>query len=133
MQTHVSVKSPKGTRCAKKRPAAKESAREDQVRSMKRPASNVAMKRPAAKTAAVDRTKETKKTRQPRAASVKAEKSGKAKKPFRGKITRNMRREALLRTVPSALKRRYAKGCSKCRHRALCTVSCWAARGFVVP
>ena len=43
---------------------------------------------------------------------------------------RSAMREALLQRVPAALKRRYAAGCSTCRYRPLCTISCWAKRGF---
>ena len=44
---------------------------------------------------------------------------------------RSALRESLLQHVPAALKRRFAGGCSTCRYRPLCTMSCWAKRGFV--
>ena len=48
-----------------------------------------------------------------------------------GAAERSAKREALLQRVPAALKRRFAGGCSTCRFRPMCTVSCWAKRGFV--
>ena len=127
-------KSPKGTMIAK-RPAAKEGADTGHVKCFKRPSCKVA-KMPAAKrfrSTTTKRAKEIVKSSKPRAASVKVKTCMKAKKHSGTKSARDLRREALLRTVPCALKRQYAQGCSKCRGRALCTLSCWAERGFVVP
>ena len=39
-------------------------------------------------------------------------------------------REELLARVPQEMKDRFAKGCSTCRWRPLCCVSCWRKRGF---
>ena len=41
-------------------------------------------------------------------------------------------RQSLLASLPANLKKRWAEGCSKCRYRAYCTVSCWKLRGFPV-
>lgn len=42
------------------------------------------------------------------------------------------RREKLLRGIPSDLLESYKDGCSICRGRPYCTVSCWFKRGFTV-
>ena len=39
-------------------------------------------------------------------------------------------RDALLKKIPKAVLQRYKDGCSRCYHRAFCTVSCWARRGY---
>ena len=39
-------------------------------------------------------------------------------------------REQLLKRVPAKVLREFAQGCSSCRGRAYCTVSCWHKRGF---
>ena len=43
------------------------------------------------------------------------------------------RREALLRVIPKKVLQNYKHGCSTCRHREYCTVSCWLKRGFTFP
>lgn len=42
------------------------------------------------------------------------------------------RREKLLRGIPSDILESYKDGCSTCRGRPYCTVSCWFKRGFTV-
>ena len=39
-------------------------------------------------------------------------------------------REQLLKRVPAKVLREFAQGCSSCRGRAYCTVSCWHKRGY---
>ena len=46
--------------------------------------------------------------------------------------TREARRQRLLKIIPDSLKRQYKHGCVKCRHRELCTPSCWRDRGFAL-
>jgi hypothetical protein len=55
------------------------------------------------------------------------------KRPAAQPLSAAARREAILKIVPDSLKRQYRLGCSKCRARPLCTVSCWRMRGFSVP
>ena len=45
---------------------------------------------------------------------------------------RSDRREALLKKIPKKVLHQYKDGCSRCYHRAFCTVSCWARRGFTI-
>ena len=45
---------------------------------------------------------------------------------------RQARREAVLRLVPLHLKKQFEGGCSTCRYRPGCTISCWAKRGFAL-
>eukprot|EP00435_Cladocopium_sp_Y103_P057767 s95_g20.t1 len=45
---------------------------------------------------------------------------------------REARRQAVLAIVPEDLREQFRAGCTTCRGRAYCTVSCWAKRGFVV-
>ena len=40
------------------------------------------------------------------------------------------RRDTLLKKIPKDVLQRYKGGCSRCYHRAYCTVSCWARRGY---
>ena len=42
----------------------------------------------------------------------------------------NDRRETLLKKIPKDVLQRYKGGCSRCYHRAFCTLSCWARRGY---
>lgn len=42
----------------------------------------------------------------------------------------NDRREALLKKIPKDVLQPYKGGCSRCYHRAFCTLSCWARRGY---
>lgn len=44
---------------------------------------------------------------------------------------RDARRQAVLAIVPEELREQFRDGCSGCRGRAYCTVSCWAKRGFI--
>ena len=46
------------------------------------------------------------------------------------KASKAAKREELLARIPQALKKRFKDGCTKCRNRPLCTVSCWRLRGF---
>eukprot|EP00438_Fugacium_kawagutii_P029084 Skav214938 [mRNA] locus=scaffold3017:113099:114367:+ [translate_table: standard] len=39
-------------------------------------------------------------------------------------------RERLLSVIPSAHRKKFAAGCSKCRWRPGCTLSCWRGRGY---
>lgn len=39
-------------------------------------------------------------------------------------------RDQILSKLDLKTKKRFANGCSKCRQRPLCTLSCWKARGF---
>jgi hypothetical protein len=73
---------------------------------MKRPAGRGKMKRPAA-VASKKRPSET--------AEEKEEK-----------------RRLLFKRVPKPLQNEYAKGCSKCRGRPYCTLSCWFERGYTI-
>ena len=41
-------------------------------------------------------------------------------------------RQRLLASIPSALKKRFANGCTTCRNRPMCCNSCWFKRGFRV-
>ena len=45
---------------------------------------------------------------------------------------RQGRRDALLRTIPQNVLDRFKGGCSTCRNRPYCTVSCWLKRGFTL-
>ena len=45
---------------------------------------------------------------------------------------RQGRRDALLRTIPQNVLDRFKGGCSTCRNRPYCTVSCWRKRGFTL-
>ena len=45
---------------------------------------------------------------------------------------RQGRRDALLRTIPQNVLDRFKEGCSTCRNRPYCTVSCWLKRGFTL-
>ena len=40
------------------------------------------------------------------------------------------RRDTLLKKIPKNVLQRHKGGCSRCYHRAYCTVSCWARRGY---
>eukprot|EP00434_Breviolum_minutum_P002366 symbB.v1.2.002090.t1/scaffold109.1/size325261/8 len=40
-------------------------------------------------------------------------------------------RELLFQKIPTELQNKYRAGCSTCRHRPFCTLSCWAKRGYV--
>ena len=53
------------------------------------------------------------------------------RKPLGTVEEREARRRAVLAIVPAKLRKKFSKGCSSCRHRAFCTVSCWAKRGFI--
>ena len=81
------------------------------------------MKRPAAKQARPKAKECSKKTKK---AAVK-----KGRKPLGTLAEREARRKAVLKIVPAKLRKKFAKGCSGCRRRAYCTVSCWAKRGFI--
>lgn len=39
-------------------------------------------------------------------------------------------RESLFTKIPAELQDKYRSGCSSCRQRPFCTVSCWAKRGY---
>lgn len=42
-------------------------------------------------------------------------------------------RDALLATIPKNVKQKYRFGCTRCRGRPYCTVSCWVRRGVAIP
>ena len=86
---------------------------------MKKPAAakstkSSTLKRPASKTMAVTKSKP------------------KAKAPAKPQMSKQDKREALLRIIPPALKKKFANGCARCRERKLCTISCWRLRGFEI-
>eukprot|EP00435_Cladocopium_sp_Y103_P056657 s1333_g19.t1 len=81
---------------------------------------------------------------EPRSAMAPKKKHGhekKMKRPAAKKVVRKpmgtveereARRQAVLAIVPEELREQFRAGCTTCRGRAYCTVSCWAKRGFVV-
>ena len=86
---------------------------------MKKPAAakstkSSTLKRPASKTMAVTKSKP------------------KAKAPAKPQMSKQDKREALLRIIPPALKKKFANGCARCRERKLCTISRWRLRGFEI-
>lgn len=89
-------------------------SRKDKGQSMKKPAaaSKASLKRPAAVSA----------------------KTQPAKKPKAGTrlspAEMAMAREKLFRRIPAELQDLWRNGCSGCRHRPFCTLSCWKRRGY---
>lgn len=82
---------------------------------MKKPAAaRTSLKRPAGKTMAMPKSKP------------------KGKAQAKPQMSNEEKRVALLRTIPAALKKKYANGCSRCRERPQCTISCWKLRGYEI-
>ena len=79
------------------------------------------MKKPAAKSKnkpALRRPAAAAKVKQPRADGKEGE-------------SREAKRLRLINAyVPKAMQEKYRDGCSRCYHRAGCTLSCWRLRGF---
>ena len=74
------------------------------------------------------------KTEKPKARKCKKSKGAwKKSSGSRGTAkAREAKRQKVLALVPEQLKQAYEQGCSRCRGRSFCTVSCWRARGFSV-
>ena len=128
---------PSGSAGAKKRPAAREEAARGAVGSAgskKRPgaceASMASLPHANAASAAGSvRSKQklaSKAKAKPKSTRAKA---GQKAKRVQGK---DAYRKRLLASVPSALKKSFAQGCSTCRYRPFCCNSCWFKRGFRV-
>lgn len=114
---------------------------------MKRPGACVAVKRKSEKqekTVALQQAEEmvdkklsgskhsgTKKSPKKKRASVS--KKTEAQQKTQSTKSREERRQAVLRTVPGDLLKRFQAGCARCRWRKQCTISCWADRGYPEP
>lgn len=111
------MKRPAAAKSSLKRPAAAES-------SLKRPAaalvpqpSSAVKKKPSSSNVALPRTKKSSK----RKASSKSAVADK-----------EARRRLCLSKIPKNVLQSYSSGCSSCRGRPYCTVSCWIKRGYWV-
>ena len=63
-------------------------------------------------------------------AMAEAKHEAKPKAPAEARREREARREAVLALVPESTRQVYVDGCSTCRYRPMCTISCWAKRGY---
>ena len=86
----------------------------DQRLTPEKPA-KVCMKRPAAKG----------KMKRPAAVAPK-------KRPSETAEEKEAKRRLLFKRVPKSLQDAYASGCSRCRGRPYCTLSCWYERGYTI-
>jgi len=130
---------PSGSAGAKKRPAAREEAARGAVGSAgskKRPgaceASMASVPSPRAAPSAGSVRPKQKLPPEGKAKAKPKSAHGKAGKKAIGVEGQKEYRQRLLASIPSALKKRFAKGCPTCRNRAFCCNSCWFKRGFRV-
>eukprot|EP00435_Cladocopium_sp_Y103_P038173 s339_g10.t1 len=57
---------------------------------------------------------------------------GSKKRPSETAEEKEAKRRLLFKRVPKTLQKKYAHGCSKCRGRPGCTLSCWFERGYTI-
>ena len=89
--------------------AARRSAAKEPCKAvMKRPAGKGKLKRPAAASAAV------------------------RKRPAETAEQKQAKRARLFEQIPKKLQAAYMYGCTRCRGRSYCTLSCWGERGFTI-
>ena len=92
--------------------------------SKKRPASQKLMKRPAQAQKPMKSLACKKPMKRPAATTKKP--------PVETLEQKRAKRALLFKQIPKRVQLRWKHGCSKCRGRAFCTVSCWYDRGFTI-
>ena len=126
-------KTPAATIAALKKGLTGEAAKEQSSKPLARPAAAPsALKRPAS---SLQKKAQAKGVSKPsssmKAASAKQIKTKQKKTAAsKSKKDKDARRKLCLSQIPQAVLKRYARGCSSCRHRKWCTVSCWIKRGY---